>query len=471
MDIDSLSRTELLNRLRIAEKELQNLKRDIPETLNLAYRNFVEEELKAQILRSQLLTEISLKIRQSLQTDEILQTTVTEIQKLLQADRLLIFRLWSDGTGVVVQESVVPEVMSILGKTIRDRCFTDELQEPYKRGKVSTIPNVLEADISAPHRQLLEGFNVKSNLVVPILQREQLWGLLIAHQCDRVRTWNSAETELLRQLATQIGIALSQAQLLEQEVKQREILANSNTELEQFAYVASHDLQEPLRMVTSYLQLLERRYKDKLDPKAEEFIGYAVDGAKRMQILIDDLLSFSRISSKGKSLTWVDCNQVFVQVISNLKIAIAESNAIIKCEQILPQIFADTTQLNQLFQNLIGNAIKFHREISPIIEIGFLKREEQIETSSPSQYFVPSTPSSYLFWVRDNGIGIEPQYCDRIFEIFQRLHGKAQYPGTGIGLAICKKIVERHGGSIWVESELNQGTTIFFTIPEITEIS
>jgi light-regulated signal transduction histidine kinase (bacteriophytochrome) len=453
MDIDSLERAELLKRLQIAEEELQNLKRD---------RNLVEEELKAQSLRSQLLAEISLKIRQSLQTDEILQTTVTEIQKLLQADRVLVFRLWNDGSGVVVQESVVSGVMSILGEKIHDRCFTDELQEPYKHGKVSTIPNVVAANISPRHRQLLEGFNVKSNLVVPILQREQLWGLLIAHQCDRIRTWNSMETELLRQLATQIGIALSQAQLLEQEIKQREILANSNAELEQFAYVASHDLQEPLRMVTSYLQLLERRYKDKLDPKAEEFINYAVDGARRMQTLINDLLSFSRVSSKGKPFVSVDCNQVLAQAIFNLKIAIAENNAIINCEQTLPQIFADPTQLNQLFQNLIGNAIKFHREISPIIEIGFLKTGEQIETS---------LPSSYLFWVRDNGIGIEPQYRDRIFVIFQRLHGKAKYPGTGIGLAICKKIVERHGGNIWVESELNQGTTIFFTIPDKTGIS
>jgi light-regulated signal transduction histidine kinase (bacteriophytochrome) len=458
MDVDNLERAELLKRLQIAEEELQNLKRD---------RNLVEEELKAQNLRSQLLAEISLKIRQSLQTDEILQTTVTEIQKLLQADRVLVFRLWNNGTGVVVQESVVPGVMSILGEKICDRCFTDELQEPYKHGKISTIPNVFEANINARHRQFLEGFNVKSNLVVPILQREQLWGLLITHQCDRIRTWNNLETDLLRQLATQIGIALSQAQLLEQETKQREILANSNAELEQFAYVASHDLQEPLRMVTSYLQLLERRYKDKLDPKAEEFINYAVDGARRMQTLINDLLSFSRVRTKGKPFTSVDCHQVLQQAISNLKIAIEESNAIINCEQILPQIFADATQLNQLFQNLIGNAIKFRSEISPIIEIGFVrnerKEEEEGDDSHPSPF--------YLFWVRDNGIGIEPQYRDRIFVIFQRLHGKAKYPGTGIGLAICKKIVERHGGRIWIESELNQGTTIFFTIPDRTGIS
>ncbi|BAZ37763.1 two-component sensor histidine kinase [Calothrix sp. NIES-4101] len=437
--------------------------------LDITQRKQNEEELKAQNLRSQLLAEISLKIRQSLQTEEILHTTVTEIQKLLQADRVLVFRLWSDGTGIVVQESVVPGVMSILGAKINDRCFTDELQEPYKHGKISTIPNVLEANINTRHRQLLEGFNVKSNLVVPILQRENLWGLLIAHQCHRTRIWNSMETELLQQLATQIGIALSQAHLLEQETKQREILANSNAELEQFAYVASHDLQEPLRMVTSYLQLLERRYKDKLDSKAEEFIDYAVDGARRMQILINDLLSFSRVSTKGKPFTLVDSNQILKQAISNLKIAIEESGAIIKCEQALPQIYGDATQLSQLFQNLIGNAIKFRREIVPIVEIGFWKDDEQEQQGESTKTSPLPSLSPYLFWVRDNGIGIEPQYCDRIFVIFQRLHGKAKYPGTGIGLAICKKIVERHGGRIWLESKPNQGTTFFFTIPDRTE--
>jgi light-regulated signal transduction histidine kinase (bacteriophytochrome) len=282
---------------------------------------------------------------------------------------------------------------------------------------------------------------------VPILQREQLWGLLIVHQCSGPRQWTNFETNLLRQLANQISIALAQSQLLEHEVQQRHELARSNADLEQFAYVASHDLQEPLRMVTSYLQLLERRYKDKLDQNANEFIAYAVDGATRMQSLINGLLSYSRVGSRGKQFEWVACEKLLEQAIANLQVAIAENHATITHDH-LPTILADATQFVQLLQNLIGNAIKFRSEQPLQIQVGAR----------------PDNASTWLFWVRDNGIGIEAQYTQRIFLIFQRLHQRTQYPGSGIGLAVCKKIVERHGGQIWVESQPGQGSTFYFTI-------
>jgi light-regulated signal transduction histidine kinase (bacteriophytochrome) len=243
--------------------------------------------------------------------------------------------------------------------------------------------------------------------------------------------------------------------------QQAQELTRSNKELEQFAYVASHDLQEPLRMVASYTQLLARRYQGKLDATADEFIHFAVDGATRMQCLINDLLSYSRVGSSHHEPVAVSCDAVIDQALANLRGAISESGAAIERGP-LPQVRGDRTQLVQLFQNLIGNAIKFHGAAPPKIQI-----EAQLSSGPCSIGGAPAAQCRLA--VKDNGIGIDPQYAERIFVIFQRLHGVCEYPGTGIGLAICKKIVERHGGRIWLESRPGQGATFYFTIPQIQE--
>ena len=235
---------------------------------------------------------------------------------------------------------------------------------------------------------------------------------------------------------------------------QADELRRSNAELEQFAYVASHDLQEPLRKVASFCQLLEKRYGDKLDDRGTEYIGFAVDGAKRMQVLINDLLTFSRVGRLNTQATEVDLDAALDTAVSNMSTAIEESDAtIVRPEAGLPGICGDRTLLVMVWQNLIGNAVKFRRDgVAPRIVIDCDQRVRDDE-------------AEWIFAVSDNGIGIPQEFADKVFVIFQRLHGRDAYSGTGIGLALCKKIIEHHGGNIWVDTSNTEGTRICFTLP------
>lgn len=291
----------------------------------------------------------------------------------------------------------------------------------------------------------------------PLVSRDTHFGFIMMEMVAGQRSMYNTYIAL----AEQIGSALYKALLQQQNERARKQLeqhavrlvqaniqlAEANAELEQFAYVASHDLQEPLRMVTSYLQLLKKRYQDRLDDDAHEFIAYAVDGTTRMRRLIDDLLAYSRVSTRDRLFEPIDCEELLAQALSNLAIAIKDSDALITHSS-LPSVMADSTQLVRVFQNLIGNAIKFRAD-----------RRPQIHISAEQQ------GGEWIFSVKDNGIGIPSEYLKRIFIIFSRLHTQAEYPGTGIGLAICRKVVERHGGRIWVDSQPGEGATFFFTIP------
>jgi light-regulated signal transduction histidine kinase (bacteriophytochrome) len=215
--------------------------------------------------------------------------------------------------------------------------------------------------------------------------------------------------------------------------------------------VVAHDLQEPLRMVAAFVQLLAQNYRGRLDADADEYIGYAVDGAKRMQQLTADLLAYSRVSTRGKEFAPVDCATIVQSVLQSLQLTIEETGAVVTCAP-LPLVLGDAAQIYQVFQNLVANALKYRSSAPPRITIDW----------TPT---TGTTGHEGCFSVTDNGIGIEPQYFERIFVVFQRLHTRAEYPGTGIGLAICKKIVERHGGRIWVESRAGAGATFYFTLP------
>jgi PAS domain S-box-containing protein len=281
------------------------------------------------------------------------------------------------------------------------------------------------------------------------------WELQLTDRAGRPKTvaWSniSEQFPIPGWAAWSVGVDVTDRKAAEEALAQKaEALARSNRELEQFAYIASHDLQEPLRMVSSYLQLLQRRYQGRLDAEADEFIGFAVDGANRMKLLINDLLAYSRVGSQGAPLEPTDCEAALEQALTNLRVAIAESAAVIRHDP-LPTVLADPVQLAQLFQNLLSNALKFRAEAPPHIRVGVEQRQNE-----------------WRFSVRDNGIGIPAEAAERIFLLFERLHGRGHYPGAGIGLALCQKIVTRHGGRIWVESQEGEGATFYFTIPVIS---
>ena len=319
-------------------------------------------------------------------------------------------------------------------------------------------PEVVLADYNLPNWKGMEVLKVlrSEGLDIPMILVSGALGDVTAVECIKQGATDYVLKDGLARLPEVIRRALREKQerslrhLVEEDLARKvDELARSNADLEQFAYVASHDLQEPLRMVAAYTQLLSERYKGKLDETADKFIGYASEGALRMQVLIQDLLAFSRVGRNGDASTKADCNAVMREVLQTLDSAIQESGAVVTYED-LPEVWADRTQVAQVFQNLIGNAIKFRQKDSPVISV-------QAEKEKEGRYSLIS--------VSDNGIGIPPDNAENIFVVFQRLHARTEYPGNGIGLAICKKIIERYGGRIWVEPQAGSGSVFKFTMP------
>ncbi|NEQ62528.1 MAG: GAF domain-containing protein, partial [Moorea sp. SIO4A1] len=356
---------------------------------------------------------------------------------------------------------VVPGWPIMLGQSIEDPCFHEEYLDQYRQGRVSNICDLENSDIEACHVEMLQQFGVKANLVVPIQQQDQLWGLLIAHQCSNPRPWTNFESELLQQLADQIGIALAQAQLLETETRQRQELARSNAELQEFAYVASHDLQEPLRKIRAFGDRLQTRYHEQLTEQGQDYLIRMQNAAERMQVLISDLLSLSRVTTKARPLVATDLAQVVQEVLSDLELRIQQSGGVVEVGE-LHTIEADPLQMRQLLQNLISNGLKFRPEQRGNLVTIY---SQLIQESVPLSYGGATVNQRCQIIVEDNGIGFNPEYRDRIFQTFQRLHGRSDYEGTGIGLAICRRIVERHNGSIMAESTPGQGARFIVTVP------
>ena len=309
--------------------------------------------------------------------------------------------------------------------------------------------DVILADYKLPNWNGLESVEIlrRESLDIPVMMVSGAIGELMAVECIKRGAADYVLKDHLARLPDCVRRAIREKKLRDENKRGQDELARSNRDLEQFAYVASHDLQEPLRMVSTYTQLLAERYKGKLDADADKYIHYAVDGALRMQVLVRDLLAFSRVGRQGTELAAIDCNSVMQTVLQNLEAAIKDSGAQV-LYQALPTVTADGSQLLQVLQNLIANAMKFHGKEPPVIQISCEKKSRE-----------------WIFSVADNGIGIAPEHAETIFVIFKRLHTRSEYPGSGIGLSICKKIVEHHGGRIWVESSPGHGCTFHFTLP------
>jgi len=339
------------------------------------------------------------------------------------------------------------------GQTISPGDYISEVSEHVLRSGRPLLANSSDlAQLTRGKSEPKSGMPC-SYLGVPLRVKRGIIGVLAVQSLDEEVIYGEQELDILAFISSQVAMAIERKQAeeaaREYDAKLRQLadeLARSNAELSQFAYVASHDLQEPLRTIASYVQLLARRYDGKLGPEADEYIGFVVDGAKRMQRLIDDLLSYSRVQSRAKEMKPTSSQLALARALANLQQAIGATGAVVTYDA-MPTVWGDGSQLARVFQNLIGNAIKFRGHRPPRIHVSARQDGDR-----------------WVFSVRDNGIGIPREFHEQIFEVFRRLHTQTEYPGSGIGLAICKKIVERHGGRIWVESTPGDGATFFFTL-------
>ena len=401
------------------------------------------DEARALASENEILGEIGRIIASSLDINEVYEGFANQVRRLIEFDRLSISLVNLDDNtftnayilGHDVEGRQVGDVISLEGTVTSEAV----------RSKRSMIIQGDPAELKERYPNLL-GF--PSIVLAPLIYRRQLFGVLNARS-SKLNAYTEEDSEVLSRVASQITPAIASSLLYADIVRTQGDLARSNSDLEQFAYAASHDLQEPLRTITSYLGLVKDRYSESLDETAQEFIDYAVDGAERMRTLINDLLEYSRVNVQEKPLESVSCDDALELAIRSLNQAIVRNGADIQTSP-LPVVIGDESQLHRLFQNLLSNALKFRGDKSPVIRV-----------------WAELQGDEWVFAVKDNGIGIAPEYREKVFGMFSRLHSRAQYEGTGVGLALCSKIAQRHGGRIWVESDVGKGATFRFNIPVV----
>lgn len=425
-----------------------------------------------QVERQKALSSAIARLREPLDLETIFQATATEVRQLLAVDRVGMFRFYVDSgwdDGEFVSEDVAPDFPSAIAQKVRDRCFGDQFAIHYQQGRVQAVADIYNAGLSDCHIQILARFQVRANLVVPLLQGQNLWGLLCIHQCRAPRQWQETEIEFVNQIANHLGVALQHVELLaelraeiveRQQAEQRAQELNQglqqaivelkavNKELEAFSYSVSHDLRAPLRSIDGFSQALLEDCFDQLDATGQDYLRRIRFATQRMGQLIDDLLTLSRVTRSDMSRESVDLSRLASCICADLQQAHPERQVEFAVQPGLV-VRGDARLLQVLLENLLNNAWKFtSRQLHSKIEFGAIAQENGIPA----------------YFVRDDGVGFDMVYVDKLFRPFQRLHGMNEFSGNGIGLATVQRIVHRHGGRVWAEGTLARGATFYFTL-------